>query len=117
MEEYINGECDIPVWKNTLMENVISQYVATDFSSSDDEWEEDFLQSLCANEVNEVGKDSSEDEDDKMEEQDHKLKTYNEACEYLKDVQRFLESKGNISLSLLVKLLTQFIKNYHHYPQ
>ncbi len=41
-------------------------------------------------EVNEVGKDGNEDQDDEIEEWNlEKLETYNEACEYLEEVKQF----------------------------
>ena len=58
-------------WKNTSMENVISQYAATDFGSSDECGGGGRVPSITTwNAVDEVGNDGSEDEDDKMEEQD-----------------------------------------------
>ncbi len=57
MEEYINGECDIPVCSYSF--------------GSSDEWGGGRVPSITTwNAVDEVGNDGSEDEDDKMEEQD-----------------------------------------------
>ena len=94
-QEYINGDDDVPVCEDG------------------DDWDEQFLQKLSADQHPEEIVDEECDECFDLEVTQPKFRTYQEAVSALEDVQEFLDSKGHNEVATKIGAQVNTVVNLH----